>query len=86
MATGMSLGYVWAAYAAMEFAHGKPFQGAELTHVVLASLDAVPHGVKSKTKTLPNHAAADCYNSAYAASLDVMSGPTWRYRKRQPRR
>lgn len=70
--TGCSLAFVWAAFAAMDYVNGGPFKGAELTHVVLASLDAVPHGVMANTRTLPNHAAADCYNSAYAASLDCL--------------
>ena len=67
----------------MDFANGGPFKGAELSHVVLASLDAIPSGVKARRIDLPNDVAADCYNHAYAAALDVLQDPLWRYRRRR---
>lgn len=55
----------------MRLVFGKLLDGHERTHVVLCALDAVPHGVEAHAIYMPPFAAADCYNAAYAACLDV---------------
>lgn len=66
-----NLAYIHAARQAMRLVFQELLECEERTHVVLCALDAVPHGVESFTTRLPCFAWADCYNSAYAACLDV---------------
>ena len=79
--TGTNLAFAHAAFSAMNHVNGAPFKGDELTYVMLAALNVIRRGVKAKQVILPDCEYANCYNSAYAASLCVLYDPGWRQRR-----
>ena len=86
MPTGLRLAFVHASYQAMNHVFGGPLHGAELSAVIMASLDMVPRGVRACRIILPERVYVDCYNAAHCECLDIQADQFWRPRTHSRRR